>query len=37
LVDLKFNPLRYNQQLSIMSPNFYGLARIGTNWKKILD
>ena len=36
LVDLEFNPLRYNQQSSIMSPNFYGLARTGTNWKEIL-
>lgn len=36
LVDLEFNPLRYNQQQSIMSPNFYGLGRTGTNWKEVL-
>ncbi|MEH6557910.1 MAG: 3'(2'),5'-bisphosphate nucleotidase CysQ [Oceanicoccus sp.] len=37
LVDLDFNPLRYNQQQSVMSPNFYGLGRTGTNWKEILS
>jgi 3'(2'), 5'-bisphosphate nucleotidase len=36
LVDLDFNPLRYNQQQSIMSPNFYGLGRTGTSWKEVL-
>ncbi len=37
LVDLEFKPLRYNQQQSIMSPNFYGLGRTGTDWKKVLS
>ena len=36
LVDLEFQPLRYNQRSSVISPNFYGLGRTGTDWQDAL-
>ena len=37
LVDIHFQPLRYNQGESIMSPNFYALGRSGIDWQQLLS
>lgn len=36
LVDLHFNPLRYNTQASVYSPHFYALGGQNVDWQAIL-
>lgn len=36
VVDLGFNPLRYNQQESVASPHFYALGAQTVDWEQIL-
>lgn len=36
LVGLDFQPLRYNQQASLINPHFYALAATGVDWPALL-
>ncbi|MGK0441169.1 MAG: 3'(2'), 5'-bisphosphate nucleotidase [Pseudohongiellaceae bacterium] len=37
MVDLNFEPVRYNQKESLLSESFYALGAAGTDWKSLLS